>query len=563
MRTALYARYSDDRQNDRSIADQFRVCRQRAELRGWAVVATFSDAAISGQAMANRPGMQNLLAMAESGAIDIVLVEDEDRLARVEEHGHHIKGRLDDVGVILATLTNDAVDDITFTIKNLFAARYSKNLGAKTKRGMQGNFEKGLAISGRQYGYDTRPGGEIWIDAAQAGVVRRIFALYAEGLTTRDIAGRLNADAVPGPRGGAWNGSTIGGNARRANGILRCELYAGVRLYGRVHKRIDRNTGRHVDTVRPQADWQRLAVPHLRIVDQDLWEKVAARLAQRSTPLSSSEGEVPSVSAQKNGQYARRKVGVFSGLFKCGQCGASYTAKGEGRLGCAGFMEKGRAFCANNRSVARAQMERRVLTGLSTRLLAPEVAQAYIDAYHRHWARLRSQARSDSGKIEARLAEIGRRSRRIIEAIETGVSTPALNAQLVAMEAERQDLEVRLGQTTGGAPVVEFHPGAARAYARTIENLQARLAAIAAGQRTDADQRLVDAARGLIEKVVITPEGSGIGGPVDLVLHGKLALLLNDPRTGQPPAWGGMVVAGGSVSHAPLSVVQIWLPRVA
>ena len=61
MRAALYARYSNDRQNERSIEDQFAVCRRYAEARGWTIVATFSDAAISGSAMANRPGLQTLL----------------------------------------------------------------------------------------------------------------------------------------------------------------------------------------------------------------------------------------------------------------------------------------------------------------------------------------------------------------------------------------------------------------------------------------------------------------------------------------------------------------------
>ena len=52
MRAALYARYSSERQNERSIEDQLAVCRRHAEGRGWSVVATFSDAAISGAATA-------------------------------------------------------------------------------------------------------------------------------------------------------------------------------------------------------------------------------------------------------------------------------------------------------------------------------------------------------------------------------------------------------------------------------------------------------------------------------------------------------------------------------
>ena len=94
MRAALYARYSDDKQNSRSIADQLAVCRQHALARNWTVVATFSDAAISGGAMANRPGLQAMLAEGAAGSFDVVLVEDEDRLARYLERQAHIYNRL-------------------------------------------------------------------------------------------------------------------------------------------------------------------------------------------------------------------------------------------------------------------------------------------------------------------------------------------------------------------------------------------------------------------------------------------------------------------------------------
>ncbi|MBX9707884.1 MAG: recombinase family protein, partial [Caulobacteraceae bacterium] len=76
MRTALYARYSSDRQNERSIADQVAVLTDVAARRGWTVVASYMDAAISGQAMANRPGLLNALSAAERGEFDVLLVED-------------------------------------------------------------------------------------------------------------------------------------------------------------------------------------------------------------------------------------------------------------------------------------------------------------------------------------------------------------------------------------------------------------------------------------------------------------------------------------------------------
>jgi DNA invertase Pin-like site-specific DNA recombinase len=52
MRVAIYARFSSDLQDIRSIADQLALAREHAARQGWHVVAEFTDAAISGASMA-------------------------------------------------------------------------------------------------------------------------------------------------------------------------------------------------------------------------------------------------------------------------------------------------------------------------------------------------------------------------------------------------------------------------------------------------------------------------------------------------------------------------------
>ncbi|MFN4162767.1 MAG: recombinase family protein, partial [Stenotrophomonas sp.] len=50
--------------------------------RGWSVVGTFTDAAISGSAMANRPGLLNALDAAARGEFDLLLAEDWDGITQ-------------------------------------------------------------------------------------------------------------------------------------------------------------------------------------------------------------------------------------------------------------------------------------------------------------------------------------------------------------------------------------------------------------------------------------------------------------------------------------------------
>jgi DNA invertase Pin-like site-specific DNA recombinase len=61
MRAAVYARYSTDLQSAASIEDQIRLCRERVEKENGVIVDIYSDYAISGSSVRNRPGMRALL----------------------------------------------------------------------------------------------------------------------------------------------------------------------------------------------------------------------------------------------------------------------------------------------------------------------------------------------------------------------------------------------------------------------------------------------------------------------------------------------------------------------
>ena len=66
MRVAIYARFSSDLQDVRSITDQVAAARDHAARQGWQVVGEFSDAAISGSSLHNRPGLLDLLMAAQA-----------------------------------------------------------------------------------------------------------------------------------------------------------------------------------------------------------------------------------------------------------------------------------------------------------------------------------------------------------------------------------------------------------------------------------------------------------------------------------------------------------------
>jgi site-specific DNA recombinase len=539
MRAALYARYSSDRQNERSIEDQLAMLRRRAAERGWTVVATFSDAAISGFSMAKRPGVLALLEAAEAGSFDLVLTEDEDRLARNDEHNAHIFNLLRYLGVTLATMSSDRVTKVESSIKGLLAQMTLDGISAKTRRGMASNAEQGLATGSRLYGYRTSPGGETVIAPAEAETVRRIFAGVAGGIPIRDIAAALNTDGVAGPRGGPWNASSINGSRSRANGILHTEQYIGVKVWNRMEVRKDPRTGARNPVLKPREDWKRTPVPQLRIVDQETWDRVHERLDAAG---QGGDRRPPA-----------RRPHLFSGLFKCGCCGASYTVYNKDRLTCGAAREKGPAVCGNRRLVKRQDIERRVLEGLRGRLLAPEAVAAFVRYYHEAWAREAAQARDERAPLARKYAELTRRIERTLDMVEQGMATRATMERLAGIEAERDQLAEQLAAIEAKVaerPIVRLHPNAADRYADLVRRIQAHMAD---GQ---LDAEAVDAVRALVVRIDITPESAAPGAPVRVTLVGDLARFMS-PEAGatvsSQASGGGRVgmVAGASYRQNP------------
>ena len=61
MRVAIYARFSSDLQDARSIVDRMGAARDHAARQGWEVITEFGDAAISRSSLHNRPALLDLL----------------------------------------------------------------------------------------------------------------------------------------------------------------------------------------------------------------------------------------------------------------------------------------------------------------------------------------------------------------------------------------------------------------------------------------------------------------------------------------------------------------------
>ncbi|WP_159761405.1 recombinase family protein [Sphingomonas sp. 8AM] len=514
MQTVIYARYSSQLQNARSIEDQIAVCRERAEREGWTIVEIFTDYAISGAAGiedGQRPGLNALLNRVEAGGINQVLTESTDRMARHQGDAFTIRERLQYAGCRLFTLMDGVIDEINGTFKALMDARFRADLGARIKRGQRGTVAQGRAPAGLAYGYrrankiDER--GELVrglreLDPVQAPIVLRIFERYAAGDSPRAIAKALTDEGVPPPRGATWRQTTISGDKQRQNGMLNNRLYAGTLVHNRTSKVINPRTRRTTIRPNPENEWVEAPAPELRIVSDDLWQAVQLRRQQY-------EG--------KSLHVTRRPKHLLSGLGVCGVCGGGWIRRDTNYWCCGRFRDGGG--CTNNRTIKDSTYQDRVLDWLRTELLSPDLVATYVREYHRHHTKMLVERTRERSTLERRRSEAQRKLDRLVGIVADGGGEFAeIREALGKARADRDEADRQLARIEAPA-VIGLHPMIADDYRRQIEELAATLAA------DNANKEAAPKVRALIDRIILTPKGGKARG-VDVNLVGRLEELI-------------------------------------
>ena len=524
IRVALYARYSSDNQRDASIEDQFRICREQAKREGWQVVGAYKDAGISGSSMILRPGIQALLQDAQAGQFDIVLAEALDRVSRDQADIATLFKHLKFAGVPIVTLAEGEISELHVGLKGTMNALFLKDLAAKTHRGLRGRVEDGKSGGGLCYGYrvvkklDARGEqirGDREIDAHQADVIRRIFRDFAAGVGPRAIAKALNDQGIAGPEGKLWNDTTIRGHVKRGTGIINNELYIGRLVWNRQRYVKDPSTGKRVSRLNLESEWITTDVPELRIVDEDLWQAAKVRqtdIAEKHVNLTEAIREHH---ARNRLNGARRPKSLLSGLIFCGCCGGPYSLRGADRFACSNRSSNGS--CSNSRTIPREELERRVLSGLKDRMMAPDVAAEAMRAYAEEMNRLNRERRSNGDAWRVELAKVERQITQIVEAIADGMYHPSMKERMTGLEDRKAELTALLAEASKDMP--DLLPTASAIYAKKVDRLTEALNQPA--ERPEAAEAL----RLLIERIVLTP---GLNkGEIDAMLYGELGTILN------------------------------------
>ncbi len=536
MRVATYSRFSSENQSQASITDQREICRRYADQRGWSIVASYEDAAISG-ASRFRPGYLKLLSELDQGGFDAILVESLDRLGRKLADVADLHDRCAFAGIKLIATNVGEITQMHVGMLGTMAQLYLSDLREKTWRGQLGRALQGKSPGGKAFGYDIiasggrNEAGERRINLAEAAIVQRIFQEFASGVGPRKIASKLNADGIPGPGGRPWGDTTIRGQVDRGTGILNNPTYVGRLEWNKCAYTKDPRTGKRVARPNPRGKWEIAQVPELRIVGDELWDLVKAR--QQAVRIEIGRDERGNALNR-----ARRRQFLLSGLLVCGQCGGTYIVIGQDRYGCGVHRSKGT--CSNNLQIERTAIEQRVLDGLKDRLMAPELVEEFVREFNAELRQLASSADTDRKAAVKAVADAERKISAIVRAIEDGAYNAALKARLTTLEIEKETAATNLAKATAPS-VVRLHPNLPELYRTKV----ARLEELMNEPATAAQAREI--VRGLIDRIVLTPSD----GMLSIELHGDLAVLAGFAHSSERTRES----AGSKAEPALLSVV--------
>lgn len=544
-RIAIYGRHSTDKQNPSSSNDQAAACLPLVEYLGGQIVGTYLDPEVSGYRR-DRPGLKRLLHDVRSGSIDIIVSESLDRIARDAEDVAWIGKKLKFDRVALWTISENEIDDVKFAVAAMMGALFLSQLRQKVHRGLSAAVLAGRFAGGRAYGYKKITGfddrgrpltGLLAIDPHAAEIVRQIHTWFAAGLSSVQIATRLNDAHVPSPRGGNWNGSTIRGDPKKLVGILNNPLYVGELVWNRREwrKNPDSDRRERLYRLRGENEWYRVAVPDLRIIDDALRQKVQAEIeSRRRAPGTTSP------------VYAKRKTHLLSGLIKCSVCGANYTISGKDYYRCAGKKERGT--CNNSVSIRKAPIENATLSVLQHQLLTEDHVRIFVEEFRREAARLMRQQASADDQATERLRQVEIELENLTQNMLAGVLSPTLSRLLAEREAEKAQLLARLSIQAPASVSADIlpHPTLLKHFEEKVASLRTSLNDDAI--RTEASGVIDE----LIDSVTIYPDGPN--GPEAEVVARTEALIGFATNDNAAPKGGVsssiMVVAGAGFEPA-------------
>jgi site-specific DNA recombinase len=252
------------------------------KANGWVCLPErYDDGGFSGGNM-KRPALQKLLADAEAGLVDVIVVYKIDRLSRSIIDFSELSGKLDEWSVSFVSVTQEintstSSGRMMLNILMTFAQYEREIIAERIKDKMSAHRRKGMWTGGAvPYGYQPIDK-KLQIVEAEAEVIRWMYQRFTEVQSPKQIALELNQQGTLNKYGKEWDRAYI---AR----ILANQLYVGkVKYQGIIY------------------DGE-----HEAIVEPEIWKRVR-EIANSNNLVKEPKGRIESTAPLK-------------GILRCGHC---------------------------------------------------------------------------------------------------------------------------------------------------------------------------------------------------------------------------------------------------
>ncbi len=337
MNIAAYCRVSTDKSDQlNSLETQKEFFLEYTKRTGDNLIKLYADEGISGTKIKNRKEFQRMLADAEKGLFDMVVVKDISRFARNTVDLLQSVRKLKSLGIetqfLTANMTSMGNSEFVLTIFGALAQEESANTSKRIKFGKKMNAEKGR-VPNIVFGYDKTIGDyfNLSINENEAMAIRQIFQWYTEeGYGGSKIANMLNERGIKTKRGNNWSQNSV---CR----ILTNEIYTGKIINGK-EEIADFLTGQRKE--KDESEWLVTLRPELRIIEDEVFDKAQDILKGRHDSFKITH-------ERQSNKY------LFSTLIKCKECGWSFRRTVRQykntyvRWVCSGHNGKGADSCPN------------------------------------------------------------------------------------------------------------------------------------------------------------------------------------------------------------------------
>lgn len=314
---------SDSITNQRKIINEFLTKRPEIEVVGEKVDDGYSGI------LFDRPAFVEMMSEINQGIVNCIVTKDLSRLGREYiEVGRYIRRIFPALGVRFIAISDnfdtlsDSADDLSVLMRIAINDAYAHDISKKTRASLEIKRRHGDYVGACPiYGYkkDENNRNLLVVDEYPASIVRDIFRMKIDGISSTRIAAILNERCVlspisykkhnglPHPKGsfsdsddGKWSATTI-------SRILRNETYTGTLVQG---KEGTPNFKLKQSLMKPESEWRKVKNTHEAIIPKCIFDLVQQILIFDTRTAPSED-----------------RVHALSGLLICGCCGNRITRK--------------------------------------------------------------------------------------------------------------------------------------------------------------------------------------------------------------------------------------------